>query len=436
MYERAAAWGPLAHVCRRWRSIVFGFPRHLDLQVLCTTGTRVRDMLDIWPTLPLIIMCDGDSGTGVDNIIAALERRDRVCRIHTYVRSSDLEIYLAAMQQPFPELTDLGLWSNDETVPVVTDSFLGGCAPRLEFLNLSGILFPGLLKLLLSATHLVNLHLFNIPHSGYISPDAIVTVLSTLTSLGRLSLGFRSPRSCPDLASRRLPPSTRSILPALTHFWFKGVSEYLEDLVASIDTPQLDFLDITFFNDIIFDTPQFIQFISRTPTLRALEEARIELWDGSAGANFSSQRSGYGNLDVTILCRGLDWQLSSLEQVCTSCLPLRVLSMLEDLYFFENPYSQLDRKDNLDSENGPWLLLHPFTAVKNLYLSKEFAPLIAFVLQERAESRTAQVLPALRNIFLEGFESSEPVQEGIGQFVAARQVTGHPIAVSRWDRPS
>ncbi|KAN0109365.1 hypothetical protein V8E52_009337 [Russula decolorans] len=37
-----------------------------------------------------------------------------------------------------------------------------------------GIPFPGLPKLLLSATHLVQLWLANIPHSGYISPEAMV----------------------------------------------------------------------------------------------------------------------------------------------------------------------------------------------------------------------------------------------------------------------
>ena len=36
-------------------------------------------------------------------------------------------------------------------------------------------------------------------------------------------------------------------------------------------------------------------------------------------------------------------------------------------------------------------------------------------------------------MFLEGLESSEPVQEGIGKFVAARQVASRPIAVSRWN---
>ena len=433
--ENEMPWRTLVHVCCRWRSIVFGSPRHLGLQLLCTDSTRARDSLDVWPALPLIIRCHEKYDLGVrvgrvDNIIAALERRDRVCEITVKgIRSPDLEMVLATMQQPFPELTQLILKPHFKAVPVIPDSFLCGSAPSLRDLRLTGISFLGLPKLLLSATHLAVLYLDNIPHSGYISPDTMVTVLSTLTSLYSLMLLFKSPRSCPDQASRRPPPSTRSVLPILYYFEFKGVTEYLEDLVACIDTPQLKYSKMTFFNDIIFDAPQSIQFITRTPALRALEKAHITLWDLAANINFLSRTSGFGELGVKILCRELGWQVPSLEQVCTSALP--PLSMLEDLYIYKCIYWQLDLKDNI--ENWLWLeLLHPFAAVKNLYLSEEFALRIVPALQELSEGRTMEVLPCLQNVFLEGPESSGPVDEGIGQFAAARQVVSHPIAVSRW----
>jgi hypothetical protein len=54
-------------------------------------------------------------------------------------------------------------------------------------------------------------------------------------------------------------------------------------------------------------------------------------------------------------------------------------------------------------------------------------------LQELVEGRTTEVLPILQNIYMENYQSSGPVQEGIRRFVAARQGTGHPMAVSRWD---
>ena len=51
------AWQSLVHVCQRWRRLVFGSPRCLSLRLYCATKaqTRLRDTLDIWPALPLII---------------------------------------------------------------------------------------------------------------------------------------------------------------------------------------------------------------------------------------------------------------------------------------------------------------------------------------------------------------------------------------------
>ena len=151
--KRQNAWHPLVHVCRRWRAIVFGSPHHLDLQLICTARTHARKMPDAWPALPIYILCI-DPAENVDNIIAVLERTDRVYAISMNIRSSDWEILLAAMQQPFPELRSLGLY-HDETALVVPDSIVGGFAPRLLSFYLYSIQFLGLPKLLLSATHLV-----------------------------------------------------------------------------------------------------------------------------------------------------------------------------------------------------------------------------------------------------------------------------------------
>jgi hypothetical protein len=53
-------------------------------------------------------------------------------------------------------------------------------------------------------------------------------------------------------------------------------------------------------------------------------------------------------------------------------------------------------------------------------------------LQELVGDRMTEVLPTLQNIFLEEPHLSGPVQEGIQRLVATRQVSSHPIAVSRW----
>jgi hypothetical protein len=427
------AWQSLVHVCRRWRSVVFGSSRRLNLRLVCTSKTPTRDTLDVWPDLPLLILDASYATEGLDNIIPVLERSDRVCQILLGLPASQWEnvFKLAVMQEPFPELTALCLDSSGESVTVLPDSFLGGSAPRLQHLQLERISFPRLTKLLLSAAHLVRLQLDDIPHSGYISPEEMVTALSTLTSLEGLWLRFVSPQSRPDQASQRPPPSTRSILPVFTWLKFEGASEYLEDLVARIDAPRLDVVHITFFDQTVYDTPQFIQFISRTPMLTAFEKARVDFTADGTCVELSSQMSGQMLLDVSTpeMYTMLDWYLSSLVRVCTSCLP--PLSTLEDLYLDDAPYSLLILKNNADSTL--WLeILRPFAAVKNLYLSEKFAPCIASALQELAGGRATEVLPSLQNIFWEGLKSHGPVRDAIWQFVAARQVTSHPVSISRW----
>ena len=423
------AWQSLVHVCRLWRSLVFASPRRLNLRLVCTPGTRVRDTLDVWPALPLCILCDGPT-ENVDDIIAALERSDRVCQINLKgISSSHLRKVYAAMTGPFPELTDLLIWW-DGTVTTLPDPSLGGWAPRLRSLWLDHVLFSGLPELLLSATHLVTLCLCEIPHR-YISPEVMVTVLSALTSLRSLLLESMPPPYNPDPESRQPPPLSRSVLPVLTSLKFKGVSGYLDDLMVLIDAPRLDYLEITFFNLYVFFTHQVIQFISRTPTLKALEEAHVTFKGGVARVHLSPRIHGSGELNVNILCRDLDRQLSSLERVCNPSFP--PFSTLEDLYIHNSVILKLDREDY--AENTQWLgLLRTFIAAKNLYLSEEIASRIVPALKELVGGRATETLPALQNIFLERLQPSGPVQEGIGQFVAARQDAGHPIAVTDWAR--
>ncbi len=253
--------------------------------------------------------------------------------------------------------------------------------------------------------------------------------------LETLRFEFQSPQSCPDQESRRPPPPTRSVLPALTNFLFKGVNEYLEELVARINAPRCFVLSTTFFNDIDFYTPELIQFISRTLTFEAYDEAHLVFYRREALVRLQSQPGSSTShrkvVEVKILCQAPDWQLSSLAQICT--ISLGLLSTMENLYVYEDHLAQLGWSDNI--ENAEWLeLLLPFTAVKNLYLSKEFTPRLAPALQELTGGRTTEVLPTLENVFLEGFLPSEPAQEGIRQLVSARHLINRPVAISVWER--
>ena len=201
-------WQTLAHVCRTWRRIMFDSPRRLDLKLYCTRQRSVNSkMLDIWPALPIVIAArDIQSKEDLTNIIAALRHHNRVCKIYysnIQFRGCLLkEIITVAMDEPFPALTSLELYSDQQqNVPVLPDSFLGRYAPCLRSLHLDGIPYPSIGTLLSTTTNLVRLSLCNIPHSGYIAPETIIPCLSTLARLESLVLQFQHPRSHADLAS-------------------------------------------------------------------------------------------------------------------------------------------------------------------------------------------------------------------------------------------
>ena len=79
--------------------------------------------------------------------------------------------------------------------------------------------------------------------------------------------------------------------------------------------------------------------------------------------------------------------------------------MVERLCTRKRSYSALEWQD--DIEDNQWLeLLHPFTGVKKLYLSKEFASRIAPSLQDLVGRRRKEVLPALECLFLEELHPS------------------------------
>src|SRR5258708_4843554 len=95
-------WQPLVHVCRRWRVLVFGSPRRLNLQLCCMLGSVTRKTLDVWPALPLLIMNNISIKPEVmDELISILEHSNRICQINLDLHSlttSQFEKLFTAMQ--------------------------------------------------------------------------------------------------------------------------------------------------------------------------------------------------------------------------------------------------------------------------------------------------------------------------------------------------
>jgi hypothetical protein len=203
--------------------------------------------------------------------------------------------------------------------------------------------------------------------------------------------------------------------------YFKGDSEYLEDVVSRIDTPLLDDMDIRFFNQLLFDTPQLCHFISRTGIFGAPDCARIFFEDDDVTV------MPFGTLSLRISCGPSDWQLSSLSQLYNSALsPLPTLEHLE-IYNHREYWRD-------DMENVQWLeLLRQFTSVKDLALSVKLFRLVAPALNELEGESVTEVLPVLQNIVVQDPQPSEPDNKSIGKFISRRQLLGSPVTVQHRD---
>ena len=425
-------WQLLLHVCRRWRYIVLASPRRLDLQIKCNRSTPARKLLDIWPPFPIFISCDSwGEDLENDDILAALQRRNRISEIDFWCGYWwEMEQFASAIGGPFPVLTHLTVHvsqtqslmvASDSVTEKLPDSFLGGSAPLLESLVLERAPFPALPNLVLSASHFLFLHLYHIPHVGYIPPEAMVTFLLPLHNLEGLTIEFTSPKSRPLQMSP--PPSTRALLPSLNHFHFDGASEYLVDFIARIDAPMLQRFSMIFFSDIIPNISELHKFIDRTDGIKIFTRAEVHMDHEEVQVIFESPNPG-----LDIICDSSASPLASMVRLLEQLLTIP--SQAEQLELHEFGIEE-EWQDEVD--DSQWLqLLRPFVSVKSLYVSEGLGPFIASALEELTEERVADVLPKLDSLFLQGLGSSEPVEETIKSFVSTRQLSGHPVILRHW----
>ena len=404
------AWHTLVHVCQRWRYVVFGSPRRLNLRLLCINRRRVKT-LGIWPELPIVVHIDNRALLSITNVVSVLKRNDRVCKIVIDNVPSPLLEGLAKMAEPFPALIELELTSFNGDPPMLPDSFLGGSVPSLRSLLLWGISFPGLGRLLLSTRDLVTLSLNFFPPSEYILPEAMVAILSTLARLASLHLNFETRQFWTP--GRPPPALTRVVLPALTTFRFRGNGVYLDDIMSRIDAP-LEFIAVTFSHQLVVsDIPMLRDFISRTKIPNLADQADIYFLTRTATISLFQKK---GDIDFKVLY--LEFPFSSDAIALLPPLPsLDQLSIHNSSSVFQHV-----------TKNTQWIeILRPFITVKDLALSEPVAWSAASALQELVG--VTEVLPALQTIFIEDLQSCGSVPKGIAKFIAARELSGRPVVV-------
>jgi hypothetical protein len=363
---RTWRWRILVHVCQIWRQIVLASPHRLDLRILCTYRTPVGKLLCIWPALPIVLNYSGRRNRRNidDDLIAALEHPNRVSEVLFHVPSSQLEKITKVMHMPLPVLKRLAMATNGKNAPSLPGGFLGGSAPSLKRIYLEGVPYPSLPTLLRSASDLVRLELYDIPPTGYISPDAMVLGLVALPGLEFFHMEFRSPNSRPGRINP--PPATQTVLPSLTYFYFKGASEYLESIVTQIHGPRLKWIYIDYFNQLsdfrAFQLSQFIHRSAEGPQTTFFRHAKVTFATRKVSLNIRSHSNDEDLVvNITIRCQGIDWQASHLTQLLSQFSV--TISNVVHLRLELQRGRQLEGADDVELRH----LLHPFSTVKTLY---------------------------------------------------------------------
>ena len=418
-------WDVLVHVCRRWRQLVFASPLRLDLKIICTPGNPVRKNLGIWPALPISIryLYGRNTNDDVDYIVTALKHVDRVCDVSLHATGLEVEKFSTAMRQTFPLLTSLYIGSGDG--PVLPAEFLGGSAPRLGEIELEGISFPELPTLLLSASDLVSLNIEDIPPTGYISAEAMVVGLAALPRLELFVIGFQLATSRSEKIHP--PPVTRTVLPSLTTFGFTGSSEYLEDLAARIDAPQLGRIFIYSLNQLVdFQVAQLSRFIDRSvgPELTRFKYARVSFHSRQVTFHLSNETGSYHEqLSITLKGQGIDWQVSHMTRVLSQFSTILSLSAAVNLKLEVETKWVRPTEEMVNVDLRHFLL--QFSTMQTLHVSRGLAERVARAL----EQMVAEVFPSLDLIFSEGQPASS-----VEKFLAARKFSGRPVTVVDTER--
>jgi len=246
--------------------------------------------------------------------------------------------------------------------------------------------------------------------------------LAVLPRLETFHFHFQSATPLSD--RMRPPPVTRTILPVLTTFQFRGVDEYLEDLVAQIDSPQLNRIVTVYLNrPVVFQVAQLSTFVHRSVGPFRCAYIRFD----SDWVTFTFYRHAYypgwnrHPVGTTLLSKVLDWHVAShMAQVLSqfSVTLSNVVHLKLEVHLNIKLVRQL-----MDAGYLEWLhLLRQFSTVQTLHVSQKFSRFVALVLEDITAEMAVEVLPSLHLIFLE----DQPTFT-IENFITFRQLCGRPV---------
>ena len=358
--------------------------------------------LACWPrALPIVVDYGGspelDPPTleDEDDIMVALKRPDRVNSISLTISSSLLERLSAAFNRPFPNLENLILLSRGCVRLTMPSAFRWG--RHLRRLHSTGITIPALIRC--SSRNLVDLQLHEVLNPWDFSRNVLSDDLPWMAQLQSLSLHLHP--TTIDIVSVSPPFLNRAVLPALTRLQYRGITEDLENLVARIDAPSLEDIEVRFPRKSITKFSEFTAFIGRIEIHKSYRQAHV--LSSEHAISISLITPGVPTrLKFQLFCKPLSEQLSYMAQIFTGLSAL--LFHVEDLRI--NVTRQSKQEDA--SYTRRWLkLLNLFEGV-----------------------------PALHGLYIpQPGPRHVPLRQALVSFMTLRRLSRHPIAIE-YEQPT
>ena len=390
--------------------------------------TPVADMLANSPPFPLVIdffKCD-IAVEDEEGIMLALKQRDRIRRIRLEIPIRNLQRLVVSIDEEYPileYLTMAPLFGNKSTKLILPETLR---APRLRHLGLFGFAIPRDSQLLTTAVGLVTLCLAMADPSTYFPPNVLLRWITFMTQLKTLVVLFYFP--VPNRYVERQPSPGHLTLPNLRHFWFRGVSAYMEAFVRRISAPRLQKFQILFFEELTFSIPHLVQFMDTTENLK-FTDGKLQLFDGYVDVEVYPREEAEDETEmyafhIRIHCWHLDWQVSSVAQILNA-LGQR-FSAVEYLILEHKEHSRSSKEHN-DVDRAEWhKLLKPFSNVKTLCFDEGFVKELSRCLQPEDGEDPLELLPELQELTYSG---NGDTGDAFTSFVDARQSSGHVVTL-------
>jgi len=356
-----------------------------------------------------------------------------VRHIHLSMPGLLLRKLIATIDGEFPMLRSLFVWlpqlDPDKTNLILPKTLQ---APHLRELVLTDIDLLPVLQILTTCTSLVTLALDGI-YPTYSSPNDLLQHLSLLPRLKFLIIDLHDDASNTLIEQQLLdaPAMTHVTLPDLCQFQFGGTNAYLEALLSHMTTPILETLVVLFFPQVTFSTPNLLQFMNTTKSIR-LTTAEFGFGDTAVTMDVHPEEEAeiYAFcLEVT--CQHLDEQVSSMVQIFDGFGP--AFSAVERLTLAY--HRSLPSPSHGEIDPAQWRrLLRPFKNVKTLLVDDGFVELLNDDLQPGAEGHPLESLPELKELSIP-IPMPDPVsyhtRDPFNKFINARQVAGRPVILVR-----